>query len=165
MHTEFKNKVIEKFGDNVSTLNRGFKQLELKMDKLLERLEARDKENMELRSALENSELRSLRLELELLRSKTGDKSLTSPRNHGDAGDKPPAPFSFLPCCWYITPCLFSLSSLSLSPLSVSRSCSTSSLSISLACVGVRTCVSDDLIPSLSLCTKYSLPPLPRSLV
>ena len=88
------NKVIEKFGDNVSTLNRGFKQLDLKMDKLLERLEARDKENMELRSALENSELRSLRLELELLRSKTGDKSLTSPRNHGDAGDKPPAPSS-----------------------------------------------------------------------
>jgi uncharacterized coiled-coil protein SlyX len=88
------NKVIEKFGDNVSTLNRGFKQLDLKMDKLLERLEARDKENMELRRALENSELRSLRLELELLRSKTGDKSLTSPRNHGDAGDKPPAPSS-----------------------------------------------------------------------
>jgi uncharacterized coiled-coil protein SlyX len=88
------NKVIQKFGDNVSVLNSGFTRLEQKMDKLLERLEARDKENMDLRRELENSELRNLRLELELLRSKTGDKSLTSPRNHGDAGDKPPAPSS-----------------------------------------------------------------------
>jgi uncharacterized coiled-coil protein SlyX len=88
------NKVIQTFGDNVSVLNSGFTRLEQKMDKLLERLEARDQENMDLRRELENSELRNMRLELELLRSKTSDKSLTSPRNHGDAGNKPPAPSS-----------------------------------------------------------------------
>jgi len=88
------NKVIQKFGDNVSVLNSGFTRLEQKMDKLLERLEARDQENMDLRRELENSELRNMRLELELLRSKTSDKSLTSPRNHGDARNKPLAPSS-----------------------------------------------------------------------
>jgi uncharacterized coiled-coil protein SlyX len=140
------NKVIQKFGDNVSALNSGFARLEQKLDQVLVRLETSDNDNSELRRQLENSELRNenMRLELELLRAqKQGDKSLNSPRKGADTGDKPPATSSPSPSSPVVGTLLpvSSLSPLSLSLLSLCLSLGVLSLlSLYLAPLCVSVC-------------------------